>query len=195
MTVVHTVDPAEASQCFHKWEAAARKEIKPFDSAAIKAGAKEPQIVKDLRDGRAKLVPMKIVYTVKPPSEEAVEQGEKYRRKVRIVACGNMVADSGEETYAGAAPAEVVRSSLSISSLKGWDAAVLDVTAAFLQTPLDEVQCKTRILGQPPRALVRAGLRDEQELWEFTQSFGSSPTQYMDCANRQNDGATIVTQG
>ena len=73
-------------------------------------------------------------------------------------------------TYAAGAPAEVARSSLSISSRKGWDAAVLDVTAAFLQTPLSEVQCKQRILGQPPRVLVREGLCDERELWEFTRA-------------------------
>ncbi|CAE7948545.1 RE2 [Symbiodinium sp. KB8] len=170
LTIVHTVDPAEASQCFSRWEQAAKKEIKSFDAAAKKVSFKDRQIAMDLREGRAKLVPMKIVYTVKPPSEEAVANGEKYRRKVRIVACGNMVADNGEETYAGAAPAEVVRSSLSVSSLNGWDAAVLDVTAAFLQTPLNEVQCKTRILGQPPRALVRAKLCDEDELWEFTHA-------------------------
>ncbi|CAE7671933.1 GIP, partial [Symbiodinium sp. CCMP2456] len=100
-----------------------------------------------------------------PDGEELPVDGE-----VRIVACGNMMADSGEETYAGAAPAEVVRSSLSVASLNGWDAAVLDVTAAFLQTPLSEVQCKQRILGQPPRALVRAGLCGEKELWEFTHA-------------------------
>ena len=81
-----------------------------------------------------------------------------------------MIADSGEQTYAGAAPAEVVRSSLSISSLKDWEAAVLDVTAAFLQTPLKEVQCKQRILGQPPPVLVRAGLCGEKELWEYTHA-------------------------
>ena len=81
-----------------------------------------------------------------------------------------MVADTGEETYAGAAPAEVVRSSLSVSSLRGWDAAVLDVTAAFLQTPLSEVQCRQRIFGQPPRVLARSGLCHHLELWEFTHA-------------------------
>ncbi|CAE7262423.1 unnamed protein product [Symbiodinium microadriaticum] len=42
-----------------------------------------------------------------------------FRRKARIVACGNMMASSGEDNYAAAAPAEVVRSSLAISSRRG----------------------------------------------------------------------------
>ena len=29
-----------------------------------------------------------------------MEAGEWFRRKARIVACGNMIAESGEETYA-----------------------------------------------------------------------------------------------
>ncbi|CAE7732097.1 RE1, partial [Symbiodinium necroappetens] len=170
LTVVHNVDPSEAASSFSEWVKPAMKEISSFDKAAKKVRGSDPQVAADLKSGKAKIVPMKMVYTVKPPSEEAVSEGQLYRRKVRIVACGNMMADSGEETYAGAAPAEVVRSSLSVASMYGWDAAVLDVTAAFLQTPLNEVQCKQRILGQPPRALVRAGLCHEQELWEFTHA-------------------------
>ncbi|CAE7460426.1 unnamed protein product [Symbiodinium sp. CCMP2456] len=170
LTIVHNVDPSEVSASFSKWEQAAIKEIKSFESASKKVMSTDKEVIKDLRSGRAKLVPMKGVYTVKPSSAEAVEKGEWFRRKVRIVACGNMMAESGEDTYAAAAPAEVVRSSLSVSSKMNWDAAVLDVTAAFLQTPLCEVQCKQRILGQPPRALVRAGLCHEHELWDFTHA-------------------------
>ena len=170
LTVVHNVDPTEAAACFEKWVAPVQKELRSFDSAAVKIQSTDRQVREDLRTGKAKVVPMKVVYTVKPPSEQAAADGELFRRKARVVACGNMMAESGEETYAGTAPAEVVRSSLSISSLRGWDAATLDVTAAFLQTPLKEVQCQQRILGQPPRALVRAGLCGEHELWEFTHA-------------------------
>ena len=170
LTVVHNVDPSEASAAFSKWIEPVKKELVSFEAASRKVSSKNQSVVEDLQRGRAKVVPMKLVYTVKPPAEEAVKAGIWYRRKARIVACGNMIASSGEETYAGAAPAEVVRSSLSISSLNGWEAAVIDVTAAFLQTPLSEVQCKQRILGQPPRVLVRAGLCEETELWEYTHA-------------------------
>ncbi|CAE7208296.1 GIP [Symbiodinium sp. CCMP2456] len=170
LTIVHTVDPSEVTASFDQWEQAAIKEIKSFGSASKKVFSTDPEVLQDLKSGRAKLVPMKGVYTVKPPSAESIEKGEWFRRKVRIVACGNMMAETGEDTYAAAAPAEVVRSSLSVSSRMDWDAAVLDVTAAFLQTPLSEVQCKQRILGQPPRAMVRAGLCDEKELWDFTHA-------------------------
>ena len=170
LTVVHNVDPSEASAVFSRWVEPVKKEIASFEAASRKVSSKDQTVIEDLRHGRAKVVPMKLVYTVKPPAEEAVKTGTWFRRKARIVACGNMIASSGEETYAGAAPAEVVRSSLSISSLNGWEAAVIDVTAAFLQTPLSEVQCNQRILGQPPRVLVRAGLCEDSELWEYTHA-------------------------
>ena len=136
LTVVHNVDPSEASAAFSRWVEPVKKEMASFEAASRKVNSKDQTVIEDLRHGRAKVVPMKLVYTVKPPAEEAVKTGTWFRRKARIVACGNMIASSGEETYAGAAPAEVVRSSLSISSLNGWEAAVIDVTAAFLQTPL-----------------------------------------------------------
>ena len=170
LTVVHNVNPTEAAEVFDKWIPSVKKELGSFEAASTKVESDDPSVISDLREGKAKIVPMKLVYTVKPPDDEVIKDGIWFRRKARIVACGNLIADSGEQTYAGAAPAEVVRSSLSISSLKDWEAAVLDVTAAFLQTPLKEVQCQQRILGQPPRVLVRAGLCGDKELWEYTHA-------------------------
>ncbi|CAE7229842.1 RE1, partial [Symbiodinium sp. CCMP2456] len=170
LAIVHTVDPKEAQDNFSRWVPSVEKEMKSFDHAVRKRSSQEPQVRDDIRKGVAKVVPMKIVYTVKPPSEDGVAHGDWIRRKARIVACGNMMAASGEDTYAAAAPAEVVRSSLAISSSKGWDAGVIDITSAFLQTPLSEVNCHFRVFGQPPRALVRAGLCSEEELWEFTHA-------------------------
>ena len=170
LTIVHTVDPAEAGQVFERWVPAAQKELSSFSHAVIKRNSGDPEVKADLQRGSAKVVPMKLVYTVKPPSEDAISSGEWFRRKARIVACGNMMEVSGEETYTGAAPAEVVRSSLAISSRQSWNAGVLDITSAFLQTPLQEVLCRQKILGQPPRVLARAGLCDPQELWEFTHA-------------------------
>ena len=170
LAVVHTVDPREAQENFPKWLVPVKKELTSFDHAVKKRSSRDEDVVCDLREGRARLVPMKIVYTAKPPTDEAVLQGELYRRKARIVACGNMMAASGEDTYAAAAPAEVVRSSLAISSRRGWEAGIIDITSAFLQTPLDQVNCRYRVFGQPPRVLVRAGLCAEDELWEFTHA-------------------------
>ena len=170
LTVVHNVDPVEAAAAFSKWVAPVKKELVSFETASRKVSSTDVKVIDDIKKGNARIVPMKLVYTVKPPADEKIKEGDFFRRKARIVACGNLIADSGEETYAGAAPAEVVRSSLSISSLNGWEAAVIDVTAAFLQTPLSEVQCKQRILGQPPRVLVRGGLCEETELWEYTHA-------------------------
>ena len=170
LAVVHNVDPKDAQENFQRWLSPVKKEITSFEHAVNKRSSKDADVIQDLRDGRAKLVPMKIVYTAKPPTEDAAQQGEFFRRKARIVACGNMIAASGADTYAAAAPAEVVRSSLAISSRQGWEAGIIDVTSAFLQTPLDKVDCRHRVFGQPPRVLIRAGLCEEDELWEFTHA-------------------------
>ena len=170
LDIVHTVDPTEAARSFEKWTPSVLKELKSFEPAINKVSAEDAQVINDIENGIARIVPMKLVYTVKPPGDEGLAEGQWFRRKSRIVACGNMLEDSGEETYTGAAPADVVRSSLAISSRRGWNAAVLDVTSAFLQTPLNEVNCSQRILGKPPRALVKAGLCGPSELWEFTRA-------------------------
>ncbi|OLP78075.1 Copia protein [Symbiodinium microadriaticum] len=131
LTIVHTVDPAEAAQVFERWVPAVQKELASFEHAVIKRESTDRQVVADLHSGAAKVVPMKVVYTVKPPSDDALAKGELYRRKARVVACGNMMEVSGEDTYTGAAPAEVVRSSLAVSSKKRWNAGVLDVTRSW----------------------------------------------------------------
>ncbi|CAE7201042.1 RE1 [Symbiodinium microadriaticum] len=167
LAIVHTVEPKEVQDNFNSWLPAVKKKMSSFDHAVTKRSARDPQVAEDIRTGRAKVVPMKIVYTVKPPSEGS---SEWFRRKARIVACGNMMAASGEDNYAAAAPAEVVRSSLAISSRRGWNAGVIDITSAFLQTPLSKVDCRFRVFGQPPRAFIREGLCEEHELWKFTHA-------------------------
>ena len=63
-TVVHNVDPSAVSASFSKWVAPVKKEIASFESAAKKVQSDDPQ--------EAKIVPTKVVYTVKPPSEESL---------------------------------------------------------------------------------------------------------------------------
>ena len=65
--MVHNVDPTEAASSFAQWIPAVRKELGSFESAAKKVMRDEDQVLGDLKAGRAKIVPMKIVYTVKPP--------------------------------------------------------------------------------------------------------------------------------
>ena len=85
LAVVHTVDPREAQESFPKWLVSVKKELISFDHAVKKRSSRDEDVVCDLREGRAKLVPMKIVYTAKPPTDEAALQGEFYRRKAH---CG-----------------------------------------------------------------------------------------------------------
>ena len=149
------MDRAEASQHLEKWKPPIVSEMESFNHAVGTTLRSDSQVQAGLASGSAKLVPMKVVY--KPPSDEAVAGGSLCRRKARIVACGSMVDETGEDNYAAAAPAEVARTSLAVASYEEWDTGVLDITAAFLETPLSEVSGAFRVLGQPPRSLVRTG--------------------------------------
>ena len=114
---------------------------------------------------------MKIVYTVKPPAEDAVKAGTWFRRKARIVACGNLIDCfvRGRDLCGRGASrgCEIV-----IVNLKSeWMGGGRDRRdSSFSADPLSEVQCRQRILGQPPRVLVKAGLCEETELWEYTHA-------------------------
>ena len=105
LRVVHTVHPKEVEQHLPKWIEALKAEMKVLeDIGAIKrlVGQKAKDF---LAQPGVQVVPGKAVYTVKPPSKE----GTKYRRKARIVGCGNFQPkDAAEENYSGGAAAEAV---------------------------------------------------------------------------------------
>ena len=75
---------------------------------------------------------MKFVFTIKP-SGNAVENDPStwYKRKARLVICGNMATEGDTSLYTETAPAEVVRSALAVTSRNAWSVAILDVVAAF----------------------------------------------------------------
>ena len=98
LRVVHTVHPKEVDQHLPKWIDALKAEMKVLEDI----GAIKRLVGQEAKDFLARpgvqVVPGKAVYTVKPPSKE----GTRYRRKARIVGCGNFQPrDSAEENYSG----------------------------------------------------------------------------------------------
>ena len=69
--------------------------------------------------GNLTLVPAKVVFTAKPPSNGT---DGLFKRKSRIVMCGNHV-NSDVEVYTASASAELVRLSLSYAAKKKWHGA------------------------------------------------------------------------
>ncbi|CAE7191630.1 unnamed protein product [Symbiodinium sp. KB8] len=103
--------------------------------------------------GEIVLVPSKTVHTVKPPSGGSSNQ--LYKRKTRMVICGNHVS-SEVEVYTAAANAESVRVALSLAARRRWAGAVTDVNSAFTLAPMDEAEIKYGITV--PKVVVEAGV-------------------------------------
>ncbi|CAE7336511.1 GIP [Symbiodinium pilosum] len=102
------------------------------------------------RAGALRLVPSKGVHTLKPPGSEDV----KFKRKYRLVLCGNFVAPEEQfgSLYAGGASAETFRTVLASTAHKGWLGAAADITGAFLLAPWPGHLHRYAVV--PPRLLV-----------------------------------------
>ena len=124
------------------------------------------------------MAPSKFVFTVKPPDPPAQEdllhaarEGQaNFKRKARLVACGNYAPGTGSEVYASGAAAETLRCFVVISSKRRWLLGPLDVTSAFLLTPIPKGNGFPVFALTPPRLLVRLGLAQGGELWILTHA-------------------------
>ncbi|CAE7838902.1 RE2 [Symbiodinium sp. CCMP2592] len=172
LSVVYTVNPKEVALNFEAWVPALQKEISTLSHAVERVLAEDEQVNREVTSGEAQLIPMKIVFTVKPPDASAPGQTQYslYKRKCRIVICGNLTSHQPGEVYTNTAPAEVVRAALAIARVRKWNLGILDVIAAFLQTPFAALKRAPLVYGVPPKLLVRAGLCQGGELWKLTHA-------------------------
>ena len=172
LSVVYTVNPREVVEAFEKWIPSLVKEKATLDHAVDKVMSDDPVVKDDLATGKGQLIPMKVVYTIKPPDPPAEEEKitKFFKRKSRIVICGNLASHQTGEVYASTAPAEVVRAAIALSQFFSWNLGLIDIVAAFLQTPLAAVKEAPLVYGVPPKVLVRAGLCRPGELWRLTHA-------------------------
>ena len=173
LRVVHTVHPREMEDNIEKWVPAIEDEVNSLESKLGAVKRHRGQSAKDyLAQPGVTIVPGKVVCTVKPPSKE----GQRYRRKARIVGCGNFQPkDPNEINYSGGAVAEAVRLGVAEAARRGWHALTGDVVSAFLRAP---VPTGTKLALRPPAALIRAGLATPEEIWEVQTAlygFRTSP--------------------
>ena len=142
LQVVHTVD---AEQCIEKWMPSIHKEIGVIEKAVRRLPPADVRSGGWLKRKDVKVVPSKFVFTVKPPDPAegeaslASRKGQAYHKcKARLVACGNHAPRTGSEVCASGAAAETLRCSVIISSKRRWCIGSLDVTSAFLLTPIPQ---------------------------------------------------------
>ncbi|CAE7252421.1 GIP [Symbiodinium sp. CCMP2592] len=157
LEATHNVAPAEVRQNLAKWRPAAQAELSTFEAMGVirKFYGGEARAI--LRSSDYEVIPGKPVCTVKP--------GEPYKRKFRIVSCGNYAKTTAEsQLYAGGAGAESLRALLAHSARRGRRAYGLDVKSAFLLASIPDGVTK-RYTMRPPRLLIELGLAREDEVW------------------------------
>ena len=114
------------------------------------------------QEGKLILIPGKVVCTVKPPpplsSSPAKDQLPRWKRKARVVICGNMAGQwhDPNDLFAAGASVEGLRLALAIAVAMAWCIASTDVSAAFLQARWPADRPTYGVI--PPKILLQAGL-------------------------------------
>ena len=134
LDVTHTVRPEEVFKNMEAWKPAILKEVKGIEVAIEKLAPGTEARRRWLSNPRVQKLPMKFVFTVKPNDKARLDDVNTwFKRKARLVICGNMATDEGHQVYTETAPAEAVRITLGMASKYKWYVAILDVVAAFLK--------------------------------------------------------------
>ena len=130
LQVTHTVPLQQVKPVADRWSKAIQKEILNLFNTGTLKKIKLTDAKKMEAQGLLRLVPSKGVFTLKPPAEK----GGGFKRKYRLVLCGNFVdpADAQGSLYAGGVGAETLRSILTTTSSRSWKGATTDITSAFI---------------------------------------------------------------
>ena len=135
LEVVHNVSLPEVKKYAHLWKEAIMKEVAALvDSGTVKRLS--PEQTRELKKAGLVILPGKAVFTVKPPSDPQGEQ--KYRRKCRVVVCGNFLPSQGQNVYASGTSADTLRIALALAVKMGWRIASTDVANAFTLAPMPQ---------------------------------------------------------
>ena len=166
LDVTHTVRTEEVMANLEAWRPAIMKELQGIECAIVKLRPGSEERQQWFSKKGVQRLPTKFVFTVKPNAGAAKEDPSTwFKRKARLVICGNMATDDGNPLYTETAPAEVVRSALAITSKNAWVIAILDVVAAFIKTLLGRSPTDPIIVAQPPRLLETLGVAVKLEMW------------------------------
>ena len=174
LQVVYTVPLPQVRAVLTRWVTAMRKEIENL----VATGTVREVPVSELRSlekqGKVVVAPAKCVFTLKPPARH----GDKYKRKCRLVICGNFLADEGGNLYASGVNTDSLRLALVLAASKRWWAAISDITGAFLLAPWPDhlpryglypprVVREAQLVGDVGWILERPlyGLRESPSVW------------------------------
>ena len=164
--VTLTVPLEQAKGSLDKWVESMSKELTNVEQGTGAVARISYAAARALEaQGKLRLIPGKMVFTVKPPAEPSSSSSTKarWKRKSRLVICGNRVGVDADHTrdllYAAGASAESLRVALCLASAAGWSAGSTDITGAFLLATWPSDKPTYGVI--PPRILIQAGLIDE----------------------------------
>ena len=106
-----------------------------------------------------------MVFTIKPGDHPTEEPSSWYKRKARLVVCGNFAAPDQADLYSETAPSEAVRAGLTMAQRRKWQVGLIDIIQAFVRTPLRPEAGDPTVVVAPPRLLERLNLVVVGELW------------------------------
>ena len=173
LTVTHTVALPEVKTHLPVWVPSISKEVGHLtgNGTLVPIPLSDAKRLQD--QGEITLVPAKTVHTVKPPDaaavpvvqdggdeerrtpdKEVIAENSMYKRKTRLVICGNYIKGD-TEVFTSAASAESLRCGLAFAAQRKWSAAVTDINSAFTLTPMSESSVRYAITV--PKVVVDAG--------------------------------------
>ncbi|CAE7395925.1 GIP [Symbiodinium natans] len=162
----------QVKQNLEKWMEAIGKELQNLEK---NTGALERISMDEARrlegEGRLRLVPGKMVFTIKPVNEprptSSSPMAPRWKRKARMVICGNRIDLEHDHVkdllYASGATAESLRVALCIATLAGWRAGSTDITGAFLLAIWPSDKPSYGVLA--PKILQQGGFITSEEIF------------------------------
>ena len=161
LQVTHTVPLNQVKPVAERWKPAIDKEIKNLFGTNTLKRIKMSEARRLEAEGRLRLVPSKGVFTIKPPAEK----GDRFKRKYRLVLCGNFIdpSESQGSLYAGGVGAETLRALLATTTRWGWRGATTDIVAAFIQAEWPDSLPMYAVI--PPRLLQELEYAEDGEAW------------------------------
>ncbi|CAE7803587.1 RE1 [Symbiodinium sp. CCMP2592] len=189
LEVVHTVSLPEVKKYVQLWKEAIVKEVNALMSSGT-VKRLSPEQTRELKKAGLTVLPGKAVFTAKPPSEASSK--ERFRRKCRIVVCGNFLPAQGQNVYASGTSADTLRIAVALAVQRGWSIGSTDVANAFTLAPMPS---ELTYALTPPTIVIMAGAAEPGETWQITRvlyGLREAPRLWGDFRNLRFQEAKIV---